>query len=436
MRTSVLLKLTALITVILVSFTGFSQTVPELVFRNPVLISGQAGQNGAKYRFPNVMSGPNAIDAIVEIRDRSSNNVVLRNIDNSSDGFSKAFQPELGISGHISPNANWWMEFRMEFVDAGTNNKREIQKFVVTTLDVDGDGGTVREWVEMNNVKEVTTAPNNFLITNILSTVIDLLNLNNNGIDAQIIGPITNFSSIDTAATAVMASYEYERKDRIEFKLGGRKSNSNASGMGMRMNSLWFKQFSLSLPISTLPVKLIDFNASLNNTTVDLKWTTAGEKNVSHFEIERSLDGRNYSTVGVVFAYGNTDDIKKYNFNTNVANLQATTIYYRLKSVDIDEYTEYSEVRLIRIQNDNGILAISAFPNPVANELRLTLPTNWQGKNVLFSIYNQSGTEVRRIPRSHASQTETIQVDGLIKGLYIVKASCGDEIAQQKVIKN
>lgn len=407
-----------------------------MVFANPVLISGQAGQNGAKYRFPNVISGPNALDAIVLIKGRSSSSVVLRNIDNSSDGWHKAFQPELGINGSIPPNANWWMEFRMEFVEAGTNEKKKIDKFVVTTLDVDGDGNTVREWVEMKKVKQVTTSTTNYLVTNILNTIIDLLDFNNNGCDAQIIGPTRNFASIDTSATSVMATYEYEDKDRIEFKLGGRKSNSYASAAGMRMNSLWFKQFSLEPPISTLPVKLIDFNASLNNKNVDLKWTTAGEKNVSHFEIERSTDGSNYSSVGVVFAYGNTDDIKKYNFTNNITGVQATTIYYRLKSVDIDEYTEYSEVRIISVHAENGIMTMSAFPNPAVNELRLTLPSNWQGKNVVMSIYNQSGTEVKRFQKANASQTETIQVSGLLTGFYVVKATCAGEAAQQKFIKN
>jgi hypothetical protein len=435
MKTTLLLKTTALFTAILVSITSFTQIVPELVFSNPVLISGQAGQNGAKYRFPNVISGPNALDAIVQIKGRSSSSVILKNIDNSSDGWNKAFQPELGINGSISPNAHWWMEFRMEFVEAGTNNKKKIDKFVITSLDVDGDGNTVREWIQMKKVKTLTTSTTNYLVTNLLNLITDLLDFNNSGCDAEILGPTRNFSSIDTSATAVMATYEYEEKDRIEFRLGGKKSNSHASAAGMRMNSLWFKQFSLEPPLTTLPVKLIDFNASLKQSNVDLTWTTAGEENSSHFDIERSLDGSNYNSVGIVFSNGNTNEIKKYSFSNDVRNLQSTAIYYRLKAVDIDGYVEYSDVRIIRLQSKD-VLAMSMFPNPAVNEVRVTLPSNWQGKDVRFAIYNQSGVEVSKLARTNASQTETIQVDRLVKGFYIIKASCGIETAQQKLLKN
>nr|WP_287424193.1 hypothetical protein [Candidatus Brachybacter algidus] len=51
--------------------------------------------------------------------------------------------------------------------------------------------------------------------------------------------------------------------------------------------------------MSTLPVKLTAFTAILNNNKVDLKWTTASEVNVSHFVVEKSTDGINYSDAGM-----------------------------------------------------------------------------------------------------------------------------------------
>lgn len=431
-----LLRTTAFLLALVITITGSSQNYPELVFSNPTLIHGQAGQNGAKYRFPNVIGGANALDAIVEIKGRSSNAVVLNTIDKSSEGWNKAFQPELGINGSIPANANWWMEFRMEFVEHGTNKKKKIDKFVITSLDVDGDGNTVREWVEMKKVKSVQTSTTNLLVTNLLNTIIDILDFNNNGSDAQIVGPITNFSSIDTGATAVMATYEYENKDKIEFKLGGKKSNSNASAAGMRMNSLWFKSFSLAPQNSTLPVKLVDFTAALNNSKVELNWRTEWEENSSHFSIERSVDGREYKSVGIVFTAGNTNQSQKYSFKDDVSSLNVNAIYYRLRSIDIDGKNELSEVRIIRITTDAAKMTVTTFPNPVTSDLRVTIPSEWQGKEVRFSFYTQSGVEIKSVRKSNSSQTESIQVNDLLKGMYILRASCGTEMAQQKVLKN
>jgi hypothetical protein len=95
-----------------------------------------------------------------------------------------------------------------------------------------------------------------------------------------------------------------------------------------------------------------------------------------------------------------------------------------------------SEVRIIRTSKEAGKMAITAFPNPVVNELRITIPSEWQGKEVRFSFYSQSGIELKSVRTSNSSQTETLQVNDLLKGMYILKASCGTESAQQKVLKN
>src|SRR5688500_8745845 len=84
----------------------YAQVIPEFVFRNPVLESGTALKDGAKYRFPNAAQN---IDAVVEIKKRSASNVVINNIDLTSFGWDKAFQPELGIPGTVAPYSNWWV---------------------------------------------------------------------------------------------------------------------------------------------------------------------------------------------------------------------------------------------------------------------------------------------------------------------------------------
>jgi hypothetical protein len=429
------LKPTIILTALLLSFASFSQTIPELVFTNPVLISGTAGQDGAKYRFSNVTTGTNALDAIVEIKGRSANDVVLKSIDSSGVGWNKAFQPTLGIPG-VGANREWWMEFKLEFVNAGTNNKKKIDTFYVTGLDIDGDGSHLNEWAEMKKAKQLQVASTSNLVSSLLATVIDLLNLDNDGNDYRVNGPTTNYGSIDTGGTAVMATYKYAKKDQIEFKIGGKTNSTGGSSAagGMRMNSLWFKQFSLTQ--STLPVSLVDFSAILNKNKVDLKWITATEKNASRFEIERSTDGTNYNQVAMAFAYGNTSENKTYSFSDDINNVQSSMIYYRLRSVDMDGKSQLSQVRIIRIGKQGEMLKMVIYPNPVSSELRITIPEEWQNKQVLMEVFNQNGQKLKTLKINHISQTETIAVNDLAKGFYCVKATCGSEVAQQKFIKN
>jgi hypothetical protein len=186
----------------------------------------------------------------------------------------------------------------------------------------------------------------------------------------------------------------------------------------------------------SLPVKLTDFSAQYKNQFVILNWTTASEINVSHFVIERSTDGANYADAGVVFANGNAVDKTNYSFSDYLLNVQSTIVYYRLRSVDIDGKSQYSETRIIRIsKNADNNITIVAYPNPVTNELRVTIPSNWQNKKVTYELFNANGQTAKKIENSSSNQTETLQVNNLAPGFYIVRVNCNGETSQQKIIK-
>jgi hypothetical protein len=186
-----------------------------------------------------------------------------------------------------------------------------------------------------------------------------------------------------------------------------------------------------------LPVKLVSFSAMLNTDKIDLKWTTSSEKNVSHFSIEKSTDGTNFSEAGLVFANGNTSETMNYSFTDgNINTSQAGVIYYRLRSVDIDGKSELSQVKTIRIgkKNEHSI-SILTYPNPVSTELRVSIPTNWQGRKVSYELLNSNGQVMQRNITATGSQTESMNVNSLTPGFYIVKVTCNGETAQQKIIK-
>ena len=188
---------------------------------------------------------------------------------------------------------------------------------------------------------------------------------------------------------------------------------------------------------STLPVKLASFTATLGtNNKANLKWTTSSEINTSHFTVQRSIDGTNFDDAGLVFAYGSADTKTDYSFADNISAISSSVIYYRLASVDIDGKTEYSETRMIRIgkQSANAI-SITAFPNPVINEVRVSIPNEWQNKKVVYEVVNAYGQVTQKMETVSSSQTETISTSSLSRGFYIVKVTCEGQSAQQKIVK-
>lgn len=408
-----------------------SQTVPELIFKNPTPESGVAGADGAVYRFPDV--APN-IDALVKIAGRSSSDVVISNIDLNNTGYDNAFQPQISYkNGYAPKNSTWWLDFDFNFVTKNTTTPVNVAAFNISGLDIDGDGGSLNEYVSFYSPSTYTLESNTSLtVENIMDLVLNILTPGK-----KFNGPKTNYSNINTTATQVMTTLNYVNKSFFRMRAGASTGNSSTSAAD-RMYSFWFKGFIYNTPVViTLPIKLKSFNANLKgNNKVDLKWTTSSEINVSHFVVERSTDGITYSDAGLVFAYGNSTVDNDYSLTDNLANIKSDIVYYRLRSVDMDGKSQYSEVKIIKLDTKTAnTLTIITYPNPVTNELHVTLPAKWQNKKVVYELFKANGQIARRTENAGSSQTETLNVSQLAPGFYIIRVQCNGEVSQQKIIK-
>ncbi|MFL5789262.1 MAG: T9SS type A sorting domain-containing protein [Flavisolibacter sp.] len=186
---------------------------------------------------------------------------------------------------------------------------------------------------------------------------------------------------------------------------------------------------------SFAPFKMLSFDAYLNNSNVILNWTKVQEENTFIYVVERSIDGKNFKQIALVLG-DEKNTISSFSFkDPNVAS-GTGAVFYRLKFVDEVKRIYYSEIRLIRLVRNTGTVQLTSFPNPVTNELRVTFPNNWQNKKILIEIYSEYGTRLKAQEINNASQTESIQVAELSRGVYIVKASCNSLTIGQRIIKN
>jgi hypothetical protein len=167
-----------------------------------------------------------------------------------------------------------------------------------------------------------------------------------------------------------------------------------------------------------------------------LDWSTSQEHDFSHFIIERSVDGENFSQVALVFGAGESDSKINYSYIDKDLKSRGGIIYYRLKQVDIDGKFSYSSVRIIRLGDEKTSITLATFPNPVATDLRITLPSSWQSKHLQIDFYNVSGQLVNAQDIANSSQTESISVASLQKGIYFVQVRNGAETAKQQIVKN
>lgn len=388
----------------------------------PVLVSGTALRVNATYKYEGVAPG---VDATIHI-DSLINGATIAKIDDNTGGlgYIEGFQPEIG-TGNGSGTS--YAVFTITYSITGTSISHSMNTFSMTALDIDGTS-TLKEFGQIDmgpgSVASYMSSSSSITITPIAPGVFRGTNVS--GADQN---------GIDTAGKQNMFTVTNSNVSSLKLKLGITKTNN---GVASRQFGIYMAGF-VYPNLALLPIDLEYFTAipDMNLTSVQLNWATSMEKNVSHFSIEKSTDGRNYSEAGIVFAAGNSSNLIKYSFTDNNINANnATVIYYRLRSVDIDGRSELSTIRSIRLGTKGGRgMSILAYPNPVTNELRVTIPSDWQGKKVSYELYNNNGQVVVKNIEMTSSQTQALNVNSLAPGFYIAKVTCDGEVAQQKIIK-
>jgi hypothetical protein len=163
-----------------------------------------------------------------------------------------------------------------------------------------------------------------------------------------------------------------------------------------------------------MPVSLFNFRVTQQLNNADVLWSTYTEQNSSHFEIERSKNANNFKKIGSVTAAGNSVSEKSYLFKDNEPEIGKN--YYRLRSVDLDGKSEYSEVRSA---NFSGKFSITVSPNPAG--VNATLKSFSPAKiPVTILVADASGCVVLSIQGNLDSPIQ-IPLSTLAKGIYFLK---------------
>lgn len=207
-------------------------------------------------------------------------------------------------------------------------------------------------------------------------------------------------------------------------------TGSNASPSVSRTGMNAFGEFGIGgdSNVNSLPVKLIILSVQQANNDAVLTWQTASEINSDYFEIERSVNNVNWDLLGKVGAAGNSNEIKSYHFINNISDIilkDIRTIYYRLKQVDKDGYSVYSNVFTLQLKPSPKTIII--YPIPLNKSLKVLSSTNESINGI--SIFDVGGKELVR------SENNEIDVNGLAEGIYILRVTTDSQVFYEKIKK-
>ena len=187
-----------------------------------------------------------------------------------------------------------------------------------------------------------------------------------------------------------------------------------------------------------IPVELVSFNADVSNNFVKLNWLTISEKNNYGFEIERSKNSTdksdNWEKIGFVKGKGTTTEIQSYAFNDEY--LPAGKYSYRLKQIDFDGTTSYSNIIEVDIDLPNAFSLEQNYPNPFNPSTTI----NYQIPELSFvtlKVYDVLGSEVATLVNKELPVGNyEIEFDAttLPSGIYFYRLQAGSFVETKKMV--
>ena len=181
-----------------------------------------------------------------------------------------------------------------------------------------------------------------------------------------------NWLSSDSLGTVDIASNKVTVTSQSEVLLG---------------KSKWWTLVDESMP---LPISLLTFTGECLNETVKIEWVTALEINNEYFNVERSADGINFTSISKIDGAGNSTKTLKYS-TIDFSPLKGWS-YYRLKQTDLDGTMTTSKVIVVRECNYNTTqLSTYAYFNPDQQNIKVFIATDTPLK-FSVALYNALGS--------------------------------------------
>ncbi|MCX8210446.1 MAG: T9SS type A sorting domain-containing protein [Lewinella sp.] len=171
---------------------------------------------------------------------------------------------------------------------------------------------------------------------------------------------------------------------------------------------------------TALPVELIGFSGTAKECSYALSWSVAEEENFSHYEVEKSADGRYFTTLSRVES-GRRD----YTLTDESAKGQA---YYRLKMVDLDGTYAYSSLLAAKTECGRNSL-ISLYPNPVGKSQTLQLDfAEPLTTATTFTVFSTDGRKLLdRAAAGTSGRTASLNIGVLPAGTYFLRVVSGGQ---------
>ncbi|PQJ34073.1 hypothetical protein BSZ35_05125 [Salinibacter sp. 10B] len=259
------------------------------------------------------------------------------------------------------------------------------------------------------------------------------------------------FLAIDVASSAPDTD--------VRFSLDGLTVSKSEIATVNGTSQSSFSALPLSNGSTALPVELARFDATTSKTDgVTLQWQTISETDNAGFDVQRRVasahggrrigssvkpsrrDGltedQTWQTVGSVDGAGTTTEAQSYHFEDADVPYAADSLTYRLKQVDTNGTTSYSDPLTVSRPSVQRVQLLGTSPNPARTQamVRFAIPKG-SSKHVALHLYDVMGRQVRTVQTTAEPGRHTLQftTDHLSSGVYFLRLQAGSTVRTQRL---
>lgn len=390
---------------------------PGMQFMNPVLVSGTAGEVNARYKFPAVITG---VDAIVRITGKVGG-ATLTSIDDNTFGYSEAWQPVVKTPLSQGESESY-VKFKIDFVKSSDTVEHVFICFTMSAIDVDGDGIHICEMIAANDFTSYG-----------VSNVTTLTLVNQSGL-LKATSTILNFPGIDTSAYVSNINYKYVNKSKInEVRIGC--VTHPIFTVQDRYSCVYFKPIVIP-DVVVLPIQYLSLNTTTTEKDIILNWQTNEETNNNSFTVERSFEGTSFVPVSTTVEVSSKENLKAYQATDNIANLNGNAqVFYRIKQVSSSGKISYSNLVYVHLKV-TMVNKMKTSPNPFTEKIAVEFNSAYKGIAEIH-ITNTIGVVLLTKQYTVNKGNNNLYLDGLAKltnGVYMARLIVNGEVIDTKKI--
>ena len=219
-------------------------------------------------------------------------------------------------------------------------------------------------------------------------------------------------TNMPTSTTGYLVDTYLGTQTPLNLTSGNNISFAVTTVAGSKAANRFMIVFSNTNPLS---VDGMQIKASVKAKAAIVNWSVVTEKNVNHYEVERSTDGTTFGTIATQVAHNVNNS--SYTYTDNQAANGAN--YYRIKAISNDGTVQYSSVAKVTIGDSKE--GFSVYPNPIVGKEVNMILNNIEAGNYAVTMYNAAGQQVMEHNLAHAGGSVTTTVDlpsNLPTGVY------------------